>query len=326
MRENALLEVQNLRVSFRSEYGTACAVDGVSFQVDRGEVLGIVGESGSGKSVTSLSVMRLIPKPNGMIEQGKILFHGEDLLQKSEAAMRDIRGNKIAMIFQEPMSSLNPVFKIGYQLGEALKLHQNIRGAENRERCAEILELVRVADPRRMLDRYPHELSGGMRQRVMIAMAVLCSPELMIADEPTTALDVTIQAQILALLQELRRSQGISILFITHDLGVISEIADRVVVMYAGQVVEEAEVRALLDAPLHPYTRGLLAAIPENYDPKRGFYAIPGAGSDARKSGGCPFAPRCGETCQACFTNMPPETEVTPGHRVRCFRYGREGA
>ena len=270
-----LLETKGLKVSFRSDFGVSRAVDGVDFQVEKGKVLGIVGESGSGKSVTSLAVMGLVPRPNGYVEDGQILFHGQDLLRMSGKEMRRIRGNRIAMIFQEPMSSLNPVFKIGDQLGEALKLHQGVKGKENWEKCVEMLELVRVADPRKLMNRYPHELSGGMRQRVMIAMAVLCSPELMIADEPTTALDVTIQAQILALLRELQQQRRMSIMFITHDLGVISEIADRVIVMYAGRVVEEADVRTLLDEPLHPYTRGLLAAIPENYLPERGFYAIP---------------------------------------------------
>ncbi len=321
-----LLETKDLRVNFKSEYGVSRAVDGVDFQVERGKVLGIVGESGSGKSVTSLSVMGLVPKPNGYIAGGQILFHGEDLLRKSEADLRRIRGNKIAMIFQEPMSSLNPVFKIGNQLGEALKLHQNITGRENRERCIEMLELVRVADPCKLMDRYPHELSGGMRQRVMIAMAVLCNPELMIADEPTTALDVTIQAQILALLRELQQQRQMSIMFITHDLGVISEIADRVIVMYAGRVVEEADVRVLLDTPLHPYTQGLLAAIPENYVPERGFYAIPGTGGDPRDCGaGCPFAPRCEHACDRCRSEVPQLTEAEAGHKVSCFLYGKDG-
>ena len=323
--KDILLEARDLKVSFKSDYGVSRAVDGVSFQIERGKVLGVVGESGSGKSVTSLAVMRLVPKPNGYIEGGSILFQGQDLLQCSEAEMRKIRGNKIAMIFQEPMSSLNPVFKIGYQLGEALRLHQNIKGPENRRRCEEMLELVRVADPHKMLDRYPHELSGGMRQRVMIAMAILCNPELIIADEPTTALDVTIQAQILALLRELRLKRQISILFITHDLGVISEIADRVIVMYAGRIVEEADVRPLLDAPLHPYTQGLLASIPENYVPERGFYAIPGGGTDPREGEGCPFAPRCERACPQCREQIPVLTEVEPGHKVACFLYGKEG-
>ena len=320
-----LLETKGLKVSFRSDFGVSRAVDGVDFQVEKGKVLGIVGESGSGKSVTSLAVMGLVPRPNGYVEDGQILFHGQDLLRMSGKEMRRIRGNRIAMIFQEPMSSLNPVFKIGDQLGEALKLHQGVKGKENWEKCVEMLELVRVADPRKLMNRYPHELSGGMRQRVMIAMAVLCSPELMIADEPTTALDVTIQAQILALLRELQQQRRMSIMFITHDLGVISEIADRVIVMYAGRVVEEADVRTLLDEPLHPSTRGLLAAIPENYLPERGFYAIPGVGGDPRKGTGCRFAPRCGQACQRCREQAPRLAEAAPGHRVSCFLYGKDG-
>ncbi len=321
-----LLETKDLRVCFKSDGGVTRAADGVSFRVQRGKVLGIVGESGSGKSVTSLSVMGLIPKPNGYIEGGQILFHGEDLLKKSEKEIRKIRGNKIAMIFQEPMSSLNPVFKIGDQLGEALKLHQGVSGRENRKRCMEMLELVRIADPEKMLERYPHELSGGMRQRVMIAMAILCDPELMIADEPTTALDVTIQAQILQLLRDLQKKRDMSIMFITHDLGVIAEIADRVAVMYAGRIVEEAEVSALLQAPMHPYTRGLIDAIPENYDSEYGFRSIPGMQPSSQSMPhGCSFAPRCAYACPACDRAVPELAEVRPGHAVRCILSGKGG-
>ncbi len=316
-----LLETKDLRVCFKSDTGVTRAVDGVSFRVEQGKVLGIVGESGSGKSVTSLSLMQLVPKPNGYIEAGQILFHGEDLMKKSEKEIRKIRGNKIAMIFQEPMSSLNPVFSIGDQLGEALKLHQGISGAENRKRCAEMLEMVRIADPEKMLKRYPHELSGGMRQRVMIAMAILCDPELMIADEPTTALDVTIQAQILQLLRELQQKRRMSIMFITHDLGVIAEIADRVAVMYAGRIVEEADVTTLLRTPRHPYTRGLIDAIPENYDSELGFRSIPGMQPNAGAvSVGCSFAPRCVYATQECTQAVPALKEVAQEHTVRCIR------
>lgn len=321
---DVLLEVKDLRVCFRVDGRVIRAVDGVSFRLARGKVLGIVGESGSGKSVTSLSVMRLVPKPSGYIEGGEILFHGEDLLKKSEKEIRRIRGNKIAMIFQEPMSSLNPVFKIGDQLGEALKLHQGIAGKENRRRCKEMLELVRIADPEKMLDRYPHELSGGMRQRVMIAMAILCDPEIMVADEPTTALDVTIQAQILQLLRDLQKKRSMSIMFITHDLGVIAEIADRVAVMYGGRIVEEAEVSDLLKSPLHPYTRGLMSAIPENYDPVLGFHSIPGMQLSSQSlPNGCCFAPRCEYACSACLQAVPEPIEVYPGHTVRCVLQGK---
>lgn len=315
-----LLETKDLHVCFKTNQGINRATNGVSFQVERGKVLGIVGESGSGKSVTSLSVMCLIPQPNGYIEKGEILFHGEDLLKKSDKEIRRIRGNKIAMIFQEPMSSLNPVFKIGYQLGETIRLHQKVVGQENRRRCAEILEQVRISDPQKMLNRYPHELSGGMRQRVMIAMAILCNPELMIADEPTTALDVTIQAQILQLLRDLQKKRKMSIMFITHDLGVIAEIADRVVVMYAGYIVEEADVAELLNHPLHPYTRGLIDAIPENYDSEVGFHSIPGIQPDSHNMPpGCSFAPRCAFACEACRRAVPELRETTPGHAVRCI-------
>lgn len=315
-----ILRAEDLKVSFRSDSGVAWAIRGVSFQVEKGKVLGIVGESGSGKSITSLSIMRLIPKPNGKIESGSVYFHGEDLLRKSEKEMRKIRGNRIAMIFQEPMTSLNPVFKVGNQLGEALTLHQSMRGKENTDKCLEILRSVRIPDPERVINMYPHELSGGMRQRVMIAMAMLCDPELMIADEPTTALDVTIQAQILQLLRELQQQKQMSVMFITHDLGVIAEIADRVAVMYAGRIVEEADVDDLIEHPVHPYTAGLIEAIPENYDSDKHFRSIPGSqpGVNA-KTIGCAFAPRCDCATGECRAACPELKEVLPGHTVRCF-------
>lgn len=315
-----ILRAEDLKVSFRSDSGVAWAIRGVSFQVEKGKVLGIVGESGSGKSITSLSIMRLIPKPNGKIESGSVYFHGEDLLRKSEKEMRKIRGNRIAMIFQEPMTSLNPVFKVGNQLGEALTLHQSIQGKENTDKCLEILRSVRIPDPERVINMYPHELSGGMRQRVMIAMAMLCDPELMIADEPTTALDVTIQAQILQLLRELQQQKQMSIMFITHDLGVIAEIADRVAVMYAGRIVEEADVDDLIEHPVHPYTVGLIEAIPENYDSDKHFRSIPGSQPGANaKTIGCAFAPRCDCATGECRAACPELQEVLPGHTVRCF-------
>ena len=317
---DTLLEVKDLKVGFASDAGLSVAVQGVSFQVERGKVLGIVGESGSGKSVTSLAVMRLIPKPNGKILEGEIFLESKDLLSLPEKEMQRIRGNRISMIFQEPMSSLNPVFRIGFQLGEALQLHQGIKGEENRRRCIDILTQVRIPDPERVIDMYPHELSGGMRQRVMIAMAILCDPDLMIADEPTTALDVTIQAQILQLLRDLQQKSGMSIMFITHDLGVIAEIADRVAVMYAGRIVEEGEVADILQAPLHPYTDGLIRAIPENFREDEGFYSIPGSQPDSRELyTSCSFAPRCAFADDRCRSELPELTEVLPGHRVRCF-------
>ena len=325
--KDILLEARDLKVSFKSDYGVSRAVDGVSFQIERGKVLGVVGESGSGKSVTSLSVMRLVPKPNGYIEGGSILFQGQDLLQCSEAEMRKIRGNKIAMIFQEPMSSLNPVFKIGYQLGEALRLHQNIKGPENRRRCEEMLELVRVADPHKMLDRYPHELSGGMRQRVMIAMAMICNPELLIADEPTTALDVTIEAQILRLMKHLQQAYGSSILMITHNLGVVAKICDQVNVMYLGQIVESCSTADLFRSSAHPYTRGLIASVPR-IDPggRQTLSGIQGTVPALTEiPEGCRFSTRCPYADERCRREAPALVTLKEGHQVRCF-YPREGA
>lgn len=321
-----LLQIRDLNVCFKTDSGIVRAVDGVSLSVERGKVLGIVGESGSGKSISSLAVMQLIPKPNGYAESGEILFEGEDILKMGEKDIRRIRGNKIAMIFQEPMSSLNPVYKIGFQLGETLKLHKGIKGEENRKRCVEALELVRVADPEKMIYQYPHQLSGGMRQRVMIAMAMLCDPKLLIADEPTTALDVTIQAQILELIRSVKEQHSTAVMFITHDLGVIAEIADTVAVMYAGRIVEEAEVEQLLRSPVHPYTQGLIQAIPENFSVEKGFYTIPGMiASGVNRPTGCSFAPRCVKRMEICDRTVPPLTEVSPGHRCRCFLNQGEG-
>ena len=259
----SLLEVKELKTYFYTDAGCAKAVDGVSFSLDKGKVLGIVGESGCGKSVTSLSIMGLVDPVTGRHEGGEILFHGEDLSKLSEKERRKIRGNKISMIFQEPMTSLNPVFTVGYQIEEALMLHLGLDKNAARQRAIELLKLVEIPEAEKRVDEYPHQLSGGMRQRVMIAMALSCNPELLIADEPTTALDVTIQAQILELLNELKDKLGMAIIFITHDLGVISEMADEVVVMYAGEIVEKAETRQLFDNPKHPYTEGLMASIPD---------------------------------------------------------------
>ena len=259
----SLLEVKDLKTYFYTDAGCAKAVDGVSFSLDKGKVLGIVGESGCGKSVTSLSIMGLVDPVTGRHEGGEILFHGEDLSKLSEKEKRKIRGNKISMIFQEPMTSLNPVFTVGYQIEEALMLHLGMDKNAARQRAVELLKLVEIPEAEKRVDEYPHQLSGGMRQRVMIAMALSCNPELLIADEPTTALDVTIQAQILELLNELKDKLGMAIIFITHDLGVISEMADEVVVMYAGEIVEKAETRQLFDNPMHPYTEGLMASIPD---------------------------------------------------------------
>jgi len=258
-----LLSVRGLKTYFQSEDGLVPAVDGISFDLERGGALGIVGESGSGKSVTSLSIMRLIPSPPGKIVAGEILFEGEDLLKKSEAEMRKIRGNDISMIFQEPMTSLNPVFTVGDQIMEAIMLHQRLDKKAAREKAIEMLKLVGIPEPQRRVDEYPHQLSGGMRQRVMIAMALSCNPKLLIADEPTTALDVTIQAQILDLMRKLREELGTAIILITHDLGVIAEMVEEVIVMYAGQIVERTDVRSLFRSPKHPYTEGLLGSLPK---------------------------------------------------------------
>src|SRR5512132_4345947 len=257
-----LIQVKNLQTSFFTPEGEVRAIDGISFEIAEGKTLGLVGESGCGKSVTSLSIMRLIASPPGKIVGGEILYRGKDLLKLNNEAMRKIRGNEISMIFQEPMTSLNPVFTVGNQIGEAIHLHQGLGKRETREKTIQMLRLVKIADPESRVDSYPHQLSGGMRQRVMIAMALSCNPSLLIADEPTTALDVTIQAQILELMKRLRREHGSSILIITHDMGVVSDIAERVVVMYAGAVVEEGAKSAVFRDPQHPYTWGLLGSIP----------------------------------------------------------------
>ncbi|MES2784992.1 MAG: ABC transporter ATP-binding protein [Pseudomonadota bacterium] len=316
-----LLEVRNLRTVFQTQAGLLKAVDDVTFGVDKGQTLGIVGESGSGKSVTSLSLMGLVPKPGGHVAGGEILFHGEDLLKVSDKAMRKIRGNRIAMIFQEPMTSLNPVLTIGRQLTESLRLHMKMSPAQARTRAAELLALVGIPNPDRRLDDYPHRFSGGMRQRVMIAMALACDPELLIADEPTTALDVTIQAQILELIGKIKRELGTAVIMITHDLGVIAGVADRVVVMYAGKIVEEAATRELFANARMPYTIGLLRSLPR-LDERAGRKLTPirGAPPDVmRLPPGCPFMPRC-DYAQAgiCDRTAPPLREVSPDHRAAC--------
>ena len=290
----SLLEVKELKTYFYTDAGCAKAVDGVSFSLDKGKVLGIVGESGCGKSVTSLSIMGLVDPVTGRHEGGEILFHGEDLSNLSEKERRKIRGNKISMIFQEPMTSLNPVFTVGYQIEEALMLHLGLDKNAARQRAIELLKLVEIPEAEKRVDEYPHQLSGGMRQRVMIAMALSCNPELLIADEPTTALDVTIQAQILELLNELKDKLGMAIIFITHDLGVISEMADEVVVMYAGEIVEKAETRQLFDNPKHPYTEGLMASIPDIDQEVDRLQTLEGlVPSLYDMPSGCRFGPRC---------------------------------
>jgi peptide/nickel transport system ATP-binding protein len=318
-----LLEVTDLRTWFRTDAGVAKAVDGVSFHVDAGEVLGIVGESGCGKSVTSLSIMQLIPQPPGELLAGSsIRFKGEELVGARDSRLRDLRGNDIAMIFQEPMTSLNPVYTVGDQIGEALRLHRRIRKGEARERSIEMLRLVGIPSPEARVDEYPHQLSGGQRQRVMIAMALSCDPELLIADEPTTALDVTIQAQILELLAELRERLGMAVILITHDLGVVAEVCDRVVVMYAGQVVEHGTVEQIFREPRHPYTEGLLQAVPRLGVKQDELAVIPGTvPSPTAWPIGCRFHDRCPYGWDLCVREEPPlmQTQVDPNHTARCW-------
>jgi len=323
---SALLDVRNLHTEFRTGAGLVRAVDGVSYTVDPGETVAIVGESGSGKSVGAMSILRLIPDPPGRITQGQILFAGRDLLGLSADEMRAVRGNEIGMVFQEPMTSLNPVLTIGRQITETLQQHRGADRATADRRAVELLSLVGIADPERRLRQYPHQLSGGMRQRIMIAMALSCNPNLLIADEPTTALDVTIQAQILELLNELKAKLGMAIMLITHDMGVIAETAQRVVVMYGAQVVEEAPVGELFKEPLHPYTQGLLRSIPRidvAATSKKKLEPIPGTVPTLRgpEKPGCRFAPRCALAKPMHFENTPPLKEVRPGHKVACFLY-----
>ncbi len=326
-----LLKVEDLVTAFHTDEGVVRAVDGVSFELPDGGTLGVVGESGCGKSVTSLSVMRLLPEPAGVIERGRIVFDGQDLARLPEREMRALRGNRISMIFQEPMTSLNPVHRVGAQIGEAVRLHRKASRAEARERAVQMLDLVGIPAPKQRVDAYPHELSGGMRQRVVIALALACEPRLLIADEPTTALDVTIQAQILELLVKLRREMGMSMLFITHDLGVVAEVTDEVMVMYAGKVVERAPKRALFDEPQHPYTRGLMASVPgsrlgpalgHGLDAKRRLPTIPGVVPDLRQlPRGCRFQERCAEVRSECHEAEPPLVE-RDGRHVACFVVG----
>ena len=320
-----LLEVNNLKTYFDTDDGTVKAVDGVSFHIDRGETLAVVGESGSGKSVTSLSIMRLIAQPPGRIADGQILFEGEDLVKKSEAQMRKIRGNDISMIFQEPMTSLNPVYTVGDQIAEAIVLHQNKNRRQAMKLATEMLDLVGIPEPGKRVHEYPHQMSGGMRQRVMIAMALSCGPKLLVADEPTTALDVTIQAQILDLMRKLQKEIGMSILFITHDLGVVAEIADRVVVMYAGRAVEEADVQTIYAQPQMPYTLGLLNSIPrvdKAAQHQERLEAIPGnVPNPLYLPAGCSFHPRCRFAIDECQEAVPALEDTGGGHMVRCIRW-----
>ena len=316
----ALIQVQNLRTSFFTPEGEVKAVDGVSYEIAEGRTLGLVGESGCGKSVTALSIMRLVPPP-GKIVGGEILYRGKDLLKLDNESMRKMRGNEISMIFQEPMTSLNPVFTVGDQIGEAIRLHQKLGRKAAREKTIEMLKLVRIADAESRVDSYPHQLSGGMRQRVMIAMALSCNPSLLIADEPTTALDVTIQAQILELIGELKQKLGMALLLITHDLGVVAERADEVAIMYGGIIVERASAREIFRRPLHPYTVGLLNSLPgASGHKKKRLAAIPGVvPSPLDLPSGCRFRDRCPRAREVCAGAQPPLAELEPGHWAACY-------
>ncbi len=315
-----LIQVKNLQTSFFTPEGEVRAIDGVSFEIGEGKTLGLVGESGCGKSVTSLSIMRLIASPPGKIVGGEILYRGKDLLKLNNEAMRKIRGNEISMIFQEPMTSLNPVFTVGNQIGEAIKLHQGLGKKETRQKTIDMLRLVKIADPESRVDSYPHQLSGGMRQRVMIAMALSCNPALLIADEPTTALDVTIQAQILDLMKELRQRIGMALLLITHDLGVVAEQADEVAIMYAGKIVERSSTQAIFNRPFHPYTVGLLNSLPSvGGAKKKRLDAIPGVvPNPLHLPSGCRFRDRCPKAADLCAQSEPQLLEKEPGHAVAC--------
>jgi oligopeptide/dipeptide ABC transporter ATP-binding protein len=324
-----LLRVVDLVTSFRTDDGSLRAVDDASFEVAAGQTVGIVGESGCGKSVTALSIMRLLPEPAGRVDAGRIEIEGKNLLTLSEREMQGVRGNLVSMIFQEPMTSLNPVYTVGTQIVEAIRMHQNKSRREARAHAVEMLKLVGIPSPESNVDSYPHQLSGGMRQRVMIAMALACRPKLLIADEPTTALDVTIQAQILELLRKLQEQLGMAVLLITHDLGVVAEYASTIVVMYAGRVVERASVKDLFARPRHPYTLGLLRSIPQPSEggARKRLRTIEGVVPDLRDiAPGCRFADRCSMVVEACRKADPPLVEVEPGHLSRCLRADEVGS
>ena len=322
MTPQPMLKIENLKVHFDTDDGVLYADDGVNLHIDRGETLGVVGESGCGKSVTAMTIMKLLPMPPGRIAAGQIWFEGQDLVQANEAVMRQLRAREIAMIFQEPMTSLNPVLSVGEQIAESLRLHEGLSNKQALAKAAEMLGLVNIPRPSQRVNDYPHQFSGGMRQRVMIAMALSCKPKLLIADEPTTALDVTIQAQILDLLNQLKSQMGMSIMLITHAMGVVAETAQRVVVMYAGRVVEEASVDDLFGSPSHPYTQGLIRSIPRiDLDSvhKQRLQAIPGLVPKLINPPiGCRFAPRCPHANERCAMEMPELRELTSGHKVAC--------
>ncbi|WP_188454094.1 ABC transporter ATP-binding protein [Virgibacillus oceani] len=322
VKESPLLKVSNLHTHFFTKSGVVKAVDGVDFDINPGETLGIVGESGSGKSITAMSILGLVPSPPGKIVNGEVLFKGENLVTKTDKQMRKIRGKEISMVFQDPMTSLNPVFTVEKQMVETILAHENMSKKQAKERTIELLDLVGIPDPQKRLKNYPHEFSGGMRQRVMIAMALSCNPSLLIADEPTTALDVTIQAQILELFKKMQKELDMAIIMITHDLGVVSEVCDRVMVMYAGKPVEFTDTANLFDDGKHPYTLGLMNSIPKITTDKQKLEAIDGVPPDLRAlPKGCSFAPRCKHVMESCLTIDPGLKAIDDNHLVRCLLY-----
>lgn len=321
-QEDLILEIRDLCVEFQTVEGTVQAVNHLSYKLRKGEKLGIVGESGSGKSVSSLGMLRLIPNPPGRITGGEILYKGQDLVKAPKKEMQRIRGNEISMIFQEPMTSLNPIIKCGKQIAESLRLHRGMNKKEAMEEAVRLMQSVGIANPAQRAHEYPHQMSGGMRQRVMIAMALACEPQILIADEPTTALDVTIQAQILDLIRDLNERMGTSVIFITHDLGVVSELCDMVLVMYTGRIVEQAPVLELFETPKHPYTVGLLEAIPRITKQRAPLQTIEGTvPNPTERIDGCSFSPRCPYATEQCRQKEPPEVQLSEHRRVRCWRY-----
>ena len=314
------IEIRDLKTHFFTRRGLVKAVDGVNFSVGKGETLGLVGESGSGKSITCLSILKLVPQPAGQIVGGEILLNGEDLVPKSEKEMRQIRGRKISMILQEPMTSLNPVYTIANQVGEPIRLHQKLDKKNIFEKVKEMLTLVKIPSPEIRMKSYPHQMSGGMRQRIMGAMMLSCQPDLLIADEPTTALDVTIQAQFLELIKEIQRDFNLSMIVVTHDFGIVAKACDQVAVMYAGRIVENAPIMEIFDNPKHPYTQALMNSLPKMEEKAHRLYSIAGQPPDlANLPKGCSFLPRCPEAMEKCFQNIPPRTEVAEGHFVNCW-------
>ena len=326
MANNKVLEVQELKTHFFTRRGVGKAVDGVSFFVSKGETLGLVGESGSGKSITCLSILQLVPKPAGQIVEGKILFEGRDLLSKTEKEMRKIRGKRISMILQDPMLSLNPVFTIGYQVAEPIRLHQMLGKKAAMEKVKEMLEWVNIPHPEVRIHEYPHQMSGGMRQRIVGAMALSCQPQLLIADEPTTALDVTIQAQFLRLLKEIQHRSNLSMIVVTHDFGIVTKICDRVAVMYAGKIVEYADIMDLFNNPTHPYTKALMDSLPDMDKEAKRLYSIEGQPPDLWSlPEGCSFAPRCPQVMDVCRQAYPSLSVVEEGHTMSCWLSDRQG-